>query len=90
LQASSLFNKRTRRLNLGRELVWLVVVEELIDVKIVNGAVVVESHMIIVKIEVVGDREDPVLSEVAIWLRGVRSAKIAFEVVLKNIVMAKS
>jgi hypothetical protein len=66
LQASSLFSKLTRRLNLRRELVWLVVVEELVDVEIVNGAVVVESHMIIVKIEGVGDSEDPVLSEVMI------------------------
>jgi hypothetical protein len=66
LLASSLFSKLTRRLNLRRELVWLVVVEELVDVEIVNGAVVVESHMIIVKIEGVGDSEDPVLSEVMI------------------------
>jgi len=66
LQASNLFNKRTRRLNLGRKLVWFVVVEELVDVEIVNGAVVVESQMIIVKIEVVGNSEDPVLREVTI------------------------
>jgi hypothetical protein len=70
--------------------VLLVVVEELVDVEIVKGAVVVESHMIIVKIEGVGDREDPILSEVIIWLNGVRSAEIALEVILMNVIVAKS
>jgi hypothetical protein len=70
--------------------VLLVVVEELVDVEIVKAAVVVESHMIIVKIEGVGDSEDPALSEVIIWLSGVRSAEIALEVVLMNAIVAKS
>lgn len=90
LQASNLFSRLTRRLNLGRELVLLVVVEELIDVEVVNGAVVVKIHMIITKIEGVGIIEDPVLSEVMIWLRGARSAKIALEVVLMNMFIVKS
>lgn len=89
LQASSLFSKLTLRLYLGRERV-LVVVEELVDVEVVSSAVVVESHMIVVKIEVVGHSEDPALSEKMIWLSGVRSAEIACEVVLMKRIMAKS
>jgi len=43
-----------------------VVVEEVVDVEVVNDAVVVVSQMIKVKIEVVGEREDPVLKLVHI------------------------
>jgi len=63
LQASSRLSKRIRRLNLGRRLCDFVVVEEIVDVEVVKDAVVVASHMIIVKIEGVGDREDPVLKD---------------------------
>jgi hypothetical protein len=90
LQASSLFSRLTLRLYLGRERVLLVVVEELVDVEVVSAAVVVESHMIIVKVEGVGHSEDPVLSEVTIWLSGVRSAEIARKVVLMKRIVAKS
>lgn len=64
LQVSSRLSKRIRRVNLGRRLV--VVVEEVIEVEVVNAAVVVANQMIVVKIELVGDRGDPVLKEVTI------------------------
>jgi len=63
LQASSRLSKRIRRLNLGRR---LFVVDEVEEVEVVNGAVVVASHMIKVKIEGVGNREDPVFIEMKI------------------------
>jgi hypothetical protein len=67
LQASSRFSKRIRRLNLGRWLVVFVVVEELVDVEaVVSDAVVVEIQIIILKIEGVGDIEDPSLKEIII------------------------
>jgi hypothetical protein len=50
--------------NLGRRLV--VVVEEVVEVEVVNAAVVVANQMIVVKIELVGDRGDPILKEVTI------------------------
>ncbi len=61
LQASSRLSKLIRRLNFGRSVI--VVDEELIDVEVVSEAVVVASHMIKVKIELVDDRGDPVLKE---------------------------
>ena len=64
LQVSSRLSKRIRRVNLGRRLV--VVVEEVIEVEVVNAAVVVANQMIVVKIELVGDRGDPVLIEITI------------------------
>lgn len=64
LQVSSRLSKRIRRVNLGRRLV--VVVEEVIEVEVVNDAVVVANQMIVVKIELVGDRGDPVLKELTI------------------------
>ena len=65
LQASSLLNRFILRLNLGRDarLRTLVVVdEEVVDVE-VSELGVVASQIIIFKIEVVGEREDPVLKE---------------------------
>ena len=64
LQVSSRLSKRIRRVNLGRRLV--VLVEEVIEVEVVNDTVVVANQMIVVKIELVGDRGDPVLKEVTI------------------------
>jgi len=63
LQASSRLSKRIRRLNLGRR---LFVVDEVEEVEVVNGAVVVANHMIKVKTEGVGNREDPVFIEMKI------------------------
>jgi len=63
LQASSRLSKRIRRLNLGRRLV-VVLVEEVIDIEVVvKEVVVVANQIIMVKIEGVGDREDPVLKD---------------------------
>jgi len=63
LQASSRLSKRIRRLNLGRDVVP-VIVEELIEVEVVvKEAVVVTIHMIKVKIDVVGEREEPVVKD---------------------------
>jgi len=86
LQVRSLRNKRILRLNLGRWLVFLV--EEVVEVEVVNAAVVVASHMIKVKSEGVGDRIDPVFKEVTIRLSGLRSAEEAAEVMLRSIVTA--
>ena len=41
----------------------VVVDEEVVNVEVVSEVGVVASHMIIFKIEVVGEREDPVLKE---------------------------
>lgn len=41
----------------------VVVDEEVVDVEVVSEVGVVASQMIIFKIEVVGEREDPVLKE---------------------------
>jgi len=66
LLARSRFSKRIRRLNFGRGLVVFVVVEEFIEVELLSEAVVVTNQRIEVKIELVGDREDPVLKELTI------------------------
>lgn len=84
LQASSRLSKRIRRLNLGRRLV--IVVKEVVEVEIVKGAVVVTNQMIKVKIEVVGDREDPVFKELTICLSGFRSVEVAPEIMLSSMV----
>ena len=86
LQVSSRLSKRIRRVNLGRRLV--VVVEEVVEVEVVNAAVVVVNQMIVVRIELVGDRGDPVLIEVTICVSGVRSVEIASEVILIKRLMA--
>lgn len=61
LQANIRFSMRIRRLNIGRWLVVLVLVEKIVEVEVVKDTVVVVSQMIKVKIEGVGEREDPVL-----------------------------
>jgi len=87
LQVSSLLSKRIRRLNLGRRLVILV--DEVIKVEGVNAAVVVANQMIVVKIEGVGKRQDPVLKVSIICPSGIRSVEIACEAVVMNNVIAK-
>lgn len=69
LQVSSLLNKFILRLNLGRDTglrAFIVVDEEVVDIEVISEVGVVTNHMIIFKIEVVGDREDPVLKEFVI------------------------
>lgn len=90
LQASSRFSNRIRRLNLGRGLVVLVVVDKIIDVEGVRDVVVVVSQMINVKIRGVVGREDPSVNESIIWQRGLRIVEKAPEAVCRNRVVAKS
>jgi len=87
LQVNSRLSKRIRRVNLGRGLV--VVVEEVVEGEFVKDAVVVVSHMIVVKMELAGDRGDLVLKEVIILLSGIRSVEIASEAKLIKSVVAK-
>jgi uncharacterized protein (DUF2126 family) len=87
LLVRSLLSKRIRRLNLGRRLVILV--DEVIEVEGVNAAVVVANQMIVVKIEGVGIREDPVLKESTICPSGIRKVEIACEAVVIKSVIAK-
>jgi len=68
----------------------VLVVEELVDIEVVKDAVVVVSHMIVVKIEGVGNREDPVLKEVEICSSGVRSVEVASKIVLIRVMKARS
>jgi len=85
LQASSLLSKDIRRLNLGRELV--VVVDEFIEV-VVSGAGVVVSHIIKLRIEVVGDMGEVVFKELIICVRGVTMVeKISILKVNSNVVI---
>jgi len=88
LQASRLFSKRIRRLSFRRGL--SVFVEEVVEVEVVNGAVVVVSQIIVVKIEGVGDREDVVLKERSICVRGQRSVEDAAETIFRIVVRANS
>ena len=86
LQASSRLSKLIRRLYLIR---GLVVVEEVVKVEAVKFAVVVANHIIKVRIEGVGEREDPVLKELLIRLSGCRKVVIASEVMLMKRLIAK-
>jgi len=97
LQASSRLSRFSLRLKSGSGSGLLVLieglvvgVEEVVDVEGgVKGVGVVVSHMIELKREGVGEREDAVLKELTICQRGCRIVEVAAEISVRQSVMAE-
>jgi hypothetical protein len=92
LQDSSRLSRFILKLNLGvRDVRDVVVgVEVVVDVELLSEVVVVASHMIIVKIELVGCRDDPVVKELRIVDRGCRKAEEVVVIMVTKINITES
>lgn len=87
LQASSRLSKQIRRLNLGCRLV--VVVDIFIEGE-VKVAVVVMSHIIKFRIELVGDKGEPVFNELTICASGLAMVEKTAELMVTKSVVIKT